>query len=143
MSYAQPSPPKIHTEGLIRRFLLSFRNLTSSSSAFILSSASRTALEATLDSSPSYIWSIQFCPTSLKSACFSIRASTAVLAASRLVFIPRCIPRPNSALSSNNELAQAGPHPFSLVVYGVAGALNPQIEEHPVALATNILSPNS
>ena len=31
------------------------------------------------------------------------------------------IPNPNSALSSNNEFAQAGPCPSLFVVYGVAG----------------------
>ncbi|GAD06887.1 hypothetical protein PORCAN_495 [Porphyromonas crevioricanis JCM 13913] len=38
-------------------------------------------------------------------------------------------------MSSNRELAQAGPSPFSFVVYGVEGALAEYIEEQPVALA--------
>ena len=48
-----------------------------------------------------------------------------------------------TALYSNNELAQAGPCPLAFVVYGVAGADPPQIEEHPVAFAMYILSPNN
>ena len=53
------------------------------------------------------------------------------------------IPRPYSALSSNNELAQAGPWPFTSIVYGVDGEEPPQIDEQPVAFAMYILSPNS
>ena len=53
------------------------------------------------------------------------------------------IPRPYSALSSNNELAQAGPWPFASIVYGVDGEEPPQIDEQPVAFAMYILSPNS
>ena len=34
-------------------------------------------------------------------------------------------PRPNSALSSNSELAQAGPRPAALTVHGVVGRLPP------------------
>ena len=41
------------------------------------------------------------------------------------------IPKPNSALSSNRELAQAGPSPLLLVVYGKDGLEPPQIEEQP------------
>ena len=36
-----------------------------------------------------------------------------------------------------------GPVPFSFTVYGVDGEELPQIEEHPVAFAMYILSPNS
>ena len=54
------------------------------------------------------------------------------------------IPYPYSAASSNNELPQAGPLPDSwLIVYDIAGALAPQIDEQPVAFATYILSPNN
>ena len=37
------------------------------------------------------------------------------------VSTPILIPKPNSALSSNNELAQAGPRPSAFVVYGLDG----------------------
>src|SRR5436189_4857645 len=53
------------------------------------------------------------------------------------------MPKPNSALSSNRELAQAGPRPSALHVHGVVGRLPPKIDEQPVALATTIRSPNS
>ena len=57
------------------------------------------------------------------------------------------IPKPYSALSSNNELAQAGPWPFTSIVL----RNTPQIDEQPVllpfeqpvAFAMYILSPNS
>ena len=35
------------------------------------------------------------------------------------------IPRPNSALSSNRQLAHAGPRPSALVAHGVVGRLAP------------------
>src|SRR5512137_1432669 len=57
--------------------------------------------------------------------------------------VARTIPNPYSALSSKREFAQAGPKPFALVVNGTDGAEPPQIEEHPVALAIIIRSPNS
>ena len=41
------------------------------------------------------------------------------------------MPKPNSALSSNKELAQAGPSPLLFVVYGKDGLEPPQIEEQP------------
>ena len=41
----------------------------------------------------------------------------------RLWTVPMAMPKPNCALSSNRELAQAGPWPSSLVVYGLEGAL--------------------
>ncbi len=53
------------------------------------------------------------------------------------------MPRPNSALSSNSELDQAGPRPSALTDHGVVGRLPPKIEEQPVALATTIRSPKS
>ena len=53
------------------------------------------------------------------------------------------MPRPNCALSSNRELAQAGPWPSALVVYGLEGAAPPQTEEQPEALAMMRRSPNS
>ena len=62
---------------------------------------------------------------------------------SLIALTPKYIPNPNSALSSNNELAQAGPCPSLFTVYGVAGTDPPQIDEHPVALAIIILSPNN
>ena len=46
-------------------------------------------------------------------------------------------------MSSNNEFAQDGPLPSWLTVYGVDGADPPHIEEHPVAFAIIILSPNN
>ena len=62
---------------------------------------------------------------------------------SRTAFVPRNIPKPYSALSSNKELAQAGPCPLWFLVYGIDGAEPPQIEEQPVALATIMRSPKS
>ena len=73
----------------------------------------------------------------------SANATTFSFVCSLNVFCPVNIPKPNSALSSNSELAQAGPCPLAFVVYGVAGADPPQIEEHPVAFAMYILSPNN
>jgi hypothetical protein len=53
------------------------------------------------------------------------------------------MPSPNCALSSNSELAQAGPRPVSgLTVYGLDGAEPPQMLLQPVALATTMRSPN-
>ncbi len=52
------------------------------------------------------------------------------------------MPSPNSALSSNSEFDQAGPRPSASARHGVVGRLPPKIEEHPVALATRIRSPN-
>ena len=56
---------------------------------------------------------------------------------------PICIPRPNSALSSNNEFAHAGPWPSAFLVYALDGADAAHIDEHPVAFAIIILSPNN
>src|SRR3990172_10775718 len=53
------------------------------------------------------------------------------------------MPSPNSALSSNSELDQAGPLPSRSVDHGVVGRLPPKIDEQPVALATMIRSPKS
>ena len=58
-------------------------------------------------------------------------------------FVPRYMPRPYSALSSNREFAHAGPCPCAFVVYGIAGALAPQMEEQPVAFEISIRSPKS
>lgn len=44
---------------------------------------------------------------------------------SRLCVMAQIIPKPNSALSSNNELAQAGPRPYLSVAYGLYGKLKP------------------
>ena len=41
------------------------------------------------------------------------------------------MPKPNSALSSKRELAQAGPSPLELTVYGKDGLEPPQIDEQP------------
>ncbi|MPN39418.1 hypothetical protein SDC9_186946 [bioreactor metagenome] len=65
------------------------------------------------------------------------------LSLSLIVLTAIAIPYPYSALSSNNELAQAGPLPCAFLVYGVDGADPPQIEEQPVAFAIIILSPNN
>ena len=46
------------------------------------------------------------------------------------------------ALSSNSELAQAGPLPSWLMVYGLAGAEPPQMLLQPVALAMTMRVPN-
>ena len=76
-----------------------------------------------------------------------ISSSKAFLTFSAILFLiastPKNIPKPYSALSSNKELAHAGPCPSWFTVYGVDGAEPPQIDEHPVALATIILSPNN
>src|SRR6187397_1204335 len=53
------------------------------------------------------------------------------------------IPNPNSALSSNKELAHDGPRPCAFLLHGVVGRFPPKMEEQPVALATIILSPNN
>ena len=60
-----------------------------------------------------------------------------------ICLIPKNIPYPYSALSSNNELAQAGPLPSALVQKGTEGTAPLNIEEQPVALAMSILSPNN
>ena len=52
------------------------------------------------------------------------------------------MPNPNSALSSSNEFAHAGPRPSLFTQYGVVGKFPPYIEEQPVALAMINLSPN-
>ena len=62
---------------------------------------------------------------------------------SLIVFAPINIPSPYSALSSNNELAHAGPWPSWFFVYAVAAPEDAHIEEHPVAFAITILSPNN
>ena len=71
-------------------------------------------------------------------------SSILAIAWSRRTFCPRYIPKPCSALSSNNELAHAGPFNVSLfTVYGDVAAGPPQIEEQPVALEIYICSPNN
>ena len=70
-------------------------------------------------------------------------SSTFFLRLSRRAFCASSIPKPNSAASSNRELSQTGPLPSRLTVYGVDGEELPQMEEHPVAFATYILSPKS
>ena len=66
------------------------------------------------------------------------------IACSLMYFWPIYIPKPCSALSSNNELHQAGPFLESLfTVYGEVAAGLPQIEEQPVALEMYICSPNN
>ena len=52
-------------------------------------------------------------------------ASRAARACSFWASTPRRMPRPNSALSSNSELFQAGPRPAALIVHGVVGRLAP------------------
>ena len=53
------------------------------------------------------------------------------------------MPSPNSALSSNSELAHAGPAPLRVRDHGVVGRLPPKIDEQPVALAMIKRSPKS
>ena len=43
----------------------------------------------------------------------------------RRCLLARFNPKPNSALSSNRELAHAGPCPLAFLVYGQVGALPP------------------
>ena len=82
---------------------------------------------------------------SLASSHISIANKLSIFSAilALICLTAKYIPYPNSALSSNNEFAQAGPLPSWLTVYGDDGYEPPQIEEHPVALAIIILSPNS
>ena len=77
------------------------------------------------------------------SSVFSAIFSTFAFSLSLIVFWASNIPYPNSALSSNRELLHAGPFPSGVTVYGVDGEELPQIEEHPVAFAMYILSPNN
>ena len=60
-----------------------------------------------------------------------------------IVFTAISIPNPYSALSSNKELAQAGPFPSLFAVYAIALPPAAHIDEHPVALDIIILSPNN
>src|SRR4029079_7410693 len=65
------------------------------------------------------------------------------IAISLFLSVASLIPNPNSALSSKSEFDHAGPRPNSFVVHGVVGRLPPKMDEQPVALATNIRSPNN
>ena len=141
ISYDHPSPPKIHCDGFTKKsfsFKISLANSLSNPSK-----AATTLSALSLVPSPSSTFSTQALRASLASP--SSNETIASLAKSTnlslIAFAPKNIPNPNSALSSNNELAQAGPNPLWLVVYGVEGADPPQIDEHPVALAIIILSP--
>src|SRR5690554_1661807 len=78
------------------------------------------------------------------SSIFNSTNSSINISSFSLIFLTAtAIPYPYSALSSNKEFAQAGPLPSLFTQYGVDGALAPQIDEQPVALASIILSPNS
>ena len=143
MSYAQPSPPKIHWD-LLTKNSLSFK-IVLAISASQFSSAVTKAFALSLVPTLSSLFSNQSFNTALVSSAILLSNATFTLSAilSLIALTPKNIPKPYSALSSNNEFAQAGPCPLWLTVYGVAGADPPQIEEHPVALATIILSPNN
>src|SRR5690606_24792144 len=101
--------------------------------------------DAVLEPSPSFLLSIH----SLKASFISVskeefKPSFIISSSLSLTyFVPTCIPKPNSAASSNNGLIHAGPLPSALVVYAIEGADAPQIDEQPVALDIIILSPNN
>jgi len=120
MSYAHPSPPKIHWDFLTSKSLFasiaSHAALTSPSHVQSLI-ASNNAAEETLDSSPKFIVASQFSIASFTvPVAFSAAAFTVSRRPSLRCFWPKYIPKPNSALSSNKELHQAGPCPFSFFV---------------------------
>ena len=143
ISYAQPSPPTIHIDffsknpatwlnsaaaGLLISFNLFFTSLTAKR-CFIIAASSSSLF--------SKIASVNSVPTS------SLIVFNKEIAYWRFMSVANFIPNPNSALSSNKELAQAGPFPAAFLLQGVVGRFPPNIEEQPVAFATSILSPNS
>ncbi len=81
-------------------------------------STSTTLADAALEASPSSLAAIQASKASfLSSLVPAARASFMKRSIrSRILRIPVAIPKPYSALSSNNELAQAGPFPSALTV---------------------------
>src|SRR6476620_475039 len=93
--------------------------------------------------SPSVVSGALMMASTSSSPTSALNWSNNEIADSRLLSLASFIPNPNSALSSNNELAQAGPTPCLFFVHGVVGRLPPKMEEQPVALATIILSPNN
>ena len=109
-----------------------------SSAAIYLSAAAGFSL-------PSSIVSSHSCAAAFRSgSAYSTAISARVLSArlSRMVFWPRYMPKPCSALSSNRLFAQAGPLPDRrLRVYGDVAAGPPQMDEQPVALEIYIRSP--
>ena len=118
----------------------------SSSVPFSFSSSSRRRSARSRVPSPLLRFSSQSCIAAWSSAepfLASIASVTAAASDSRTDFVPSSMPRPYSALSSNREFAHAGPQPFWFFVYGMAGALAPQMEEQPVALEIIMRSPKS
>ena len=101
--------------------------------------------EATFEASPSSLASNHASNASLAHPHISIVNRVCIVSSILFLIclVANIIPNPNSALSSNSEFAQDGPLPSWLVVYGVDGADPPHIEEHPVAFAIIILSPNN
>ena len=110
MSYAQPSPPKIQFDFLTRyclRLIISFASsdLSFSHAAITLSEAilEGSALSLLLNHSSKAVF---ISPETLlaEMASFILRAMRSLN-----LFAPNESPRPYSALSSNSELAHAGP----------------------------------
>src|SRR5574344_215733 len=135
ISYAQPSPPKIHVDFFCKYCFFA----RMSAHSLLLLSFSSSAIRAFVGSTLSFVLSfvsMNFAIASFKldEALLFATSSSSAIRLSRMYFCPMYIPKPCSALSSNNELAQAGPflEPL-LTVYGDVAAGLPQIEEHPVA----------
>ena len=146
ISYAQPSPPKIQIDFLARNSLFARTSALVGQSQSSFSSSATTALAAAPFFSPSSFVAIKSAIAAFTlSGAFSLAAicSSSPISLARIAFWPRYIPYPCSALSSNSELAHAGPWPSLFVVYGDVAAGPPQIEEQPVALEMYILSPKS
>ena len=145
MSYAHPSPPKIHTDFLGRYAFFSRIGFTQSHLTFS-SSATNASAAGLLVSVLSFV-SMNLANASLRPAlALSLSAISLIdsIRLSRMYFWPLYRPRPCSALSSNNEFAHAGPFlEFLLIVYGAVAAGPPQIEEQPVAFEMYMCSPKS
>jgi len=109
MSYAQPSPPKIHCDLLTKNPSSFFIALASSLSSFFKAALTFSALS--LVPSLSSLFSSHSLKTDLTSWLMSLSNAFSILLAilSLTALTPKYIPSPYSALSSNNEFAHAGP----------------------------------
>ncbi len=141
MSYAQPSPPKIHFDFFERNSFFSKISPASWQSH---------SISAPINLSAAFWFSRPFAYVLSHSCAACFTDSTPVCSTSSCVLRFKLflmdsslssIPNPNSAASSNKEFDHAGPLPFAFTVYGVDGEEFPQIEEQPVAFAIYILSP--
>ena len=115
ISYAQPSPPKIHCERLAR---YCFSSKIAVIALVGLATFSRSATKRADRSrvpAPCSRCSFQSVRATLSSACSSVHSPIAVVTyspiCSRIFVVPTRIPYPNSALSSKSEFAQVGPWP--------------------------------